>query len=70
MVELVWLGCAVDALMSPTIRRRRFGGARMHEHVANETDRNSHGVLLLVKTAEHEEGTKGPNKILPRSARH
>jgi hypothetical protein len=38
MVELVWLGCAVDALMSPTIRRRRFGGARMHEHVAKETE--------------------------------
>jgi hypothetical protein len=47
----------MDALISPTIRRRRFGGE--HTHVAKE--RRFAAVteyFSVVKTAEHEEGMK------------
>jgi hypothetical protein len=42
VVELVWLRCAHGGVGGgcidvPTIRRRRFGGERMHLDVAKET---------------------------------
>jgi hypothetical protein len=50
----------------PTIRRRTFGEERkgMRTHVARERS------IITGKDGRHEEATKGPNKILPRSARH
>jgi hypothetical protein len=45
-------------------------GSGKSRHMWQGRHVSSHGVLLLVKTAEHEEATKGPNKFLPRSARH
>ena len=69
MVEVVWLRCQEDASTSDD-KEAEHSGERERAYAYMWQGRDNSRSIITGKDGRHEEATKGPNKILPRSARH